>query len=373
MRHKTLMLSILFCCCTIASYGQPKPFELTIHVGGIQLYEVGLEFPIDNQLTDEITISKLDHGVYLAKGKLDYPILASILIKKKRGSVNFFIEPGVQQIHTHIDSLRKPIIVEGSKSNEEYLHQFLPALSAYKTAADALSKDYNTLYGKYDTKIPPHVEDSILVLHERNNDLRNVLVQKYVKAHPTSYVGFWMLYDLFRTYSYKEAYEKAYASLSPKLQRNIDGRTLKNSLAVTKQLLTGKPFPQLKLVDSLGVDRSLGASLARYTLVDFWYSNCGPCIAQFEKLKELYGTFHPKGFTIVGVSTDKLSKEVDWKKVMVKYALPWTQLWDKDGQQAGKFNINMFPTNFLLDEKGNIVRRDLELFQLEEYLNTHLK
>lgn len=374
MQSKATILTLLFSLLITAAFAQPRPFELTIHVAGLQLYEVGLEYPIDNrQLKEKITVTKKDHGVYVAKGVLEYPTAARIEIIRKRSSVTFFIEPGVQQIYTHIDSLRKPIRVEGSQSNREYLERFLPALDRYKKAADELSKNYNALYTRYEEKIPPRVEDSILVIHEKNNDLRNELVQQYVKAHPDSYVGFWMLYELLEKYSYKEPYEKAYHSLSPRIRRSPDAQVMKNVLQATKQLVVGKPFPQLPLRDSTGARQTLPTAAARYTLVDFWYSNCSPCIAQFEKLKELQAAYGAKGFSIIGVSTDKAAKEEDWKKAMVKYSLPWKQLWDVEGQQAQKLNINLFPTNFLLDATGKIVLRDLEPSQLELWLGEHLK
>lgn len=374
MRAKATALFILLTVLLMSASAQPKPFELTIHIGGIQLYEAGLEFPIDNQgLKEKITVTKKDHGVYVAKGVLEYPTAARLEVIRKRSSVTFFIEPGVQQIRTHIDSLRRPIGVEGSQSNEEYLHRFLPAMEPHKKAADELSKNYNTLYSRYDEKIPPRVEDSLLAVHEKNNDLRNALVQQYIQAHPTSYVGFWMLYELLNKYSYKEAYEKAFSSLHPAIRRSPDAMVFRTTLYTTKQYRPGKPFPHLQLVDSTGVRQALPTAAARYTLVDFWYSNCSPCIAQFEKLKELYGRYGANGFTIIGVSTDKAAKEEDWKRIMVKYALPWPQLWDVEGQQAQMLNIRYFPTNFLLDATGKIVLRDLEPFQLEMYLDQHLK
>ena len=60
----------------------------------------------------------------------------------------------------------------------------------------------------------------------------------------------------------------------------------------------------------------------KYTLVDFWFSHHGPCIRQFDELRYLYNTYKPKGFEIIGISTDDEKYIGDWKGIIKQYNLP---------------------------------------------------
>jgi len=47
-----------------------------------------------------------------------------------------------------------------------------------------------------------------------------------------------------------------------------------------------------------------------------------------------------------------------WQNAAVN--LPWTCVWDKTGPNSDlldRFNLQGFPTTFIVDSKGNIVRR----------------
>lgn len=74
----------------------------------------------------------------------------------------------------------------------------------------------------------------------------------------------------------------------------------------------------------------------------------------------LYNEFHSKGLNIIGVSLDDNAEA--WKKAIEKDKLTWThvsnlQKWKEPIALA--YNVEEIPTTFLLDEKGNIVAKNL--------------
>ncbi|MBO0952716.1 TlpA family protein disulfide reductase [Fibrella forsythiae] len=108
---------------------------------------------------------------------------------------------------------------------------------------------------------------------------------------------------------------------------------------------------------------------ARYTLVDFWFSRCGACIDQFPTLKTLFSQYRRTDFNVVQISIDKKAEVPLWKKTIQQHALPWLQYLDESGKfTSGTLAINAFPSNFLLDQQGKIIRRDVRMDELTKFL-----
>ena len=58
------------------------------------------------------------------------------------------------------------------------------------------------------------------------------------------------------------------------------------------------------------------------------------------------------------------------QKVAMKDGIP---LLDENGNISKKYSINKFPTNFLLDSEGKIIKRDIPQEELEKFLEENLK
>ena len=98
----------------------------------------------------------------------------------------------------------------------------------------------------------------------------------------------------------------------------------------------------------------------KLTLVDFWASWCPPCRAEMPTVVKAYTEFHAKGFEVVGVSLDN-NKDA-WVKAIDQLKMPWPQMsdlkgWESEGAQ--KYNVRAIPANVLVDQKGNILAKDL--------------
>jgi len=140
------------------------------------------------------------------------------------------------------------------------------------------------------------------------------------------------------------------------------------SLALTVQ---GRIFPAAVLADEgeHEIRFSGGAVHARYTLVDFWFSHCGPCIGRFRELKTVYMKHGGRDLEIVAISTDGQKDLGEWRAVIQREGFDWKQYLDKGGSFAHQLSIASYPTNFLLDEKGMIVKRDILPAELEKMLD----
>ncbi|WP_069658532.1 TlpA family protein disulfide reductase [Arcticibacter eurypsychrophilus] len=111
---------------------------------------------------------------------------------------------------------------------------------------------------------------------------------------------------------------------------------------------------------------------SKYTLIDFWYTNCGQCIAKFPALSTVYETYHTQGFEIVGIATDALKYKKDLPITIEKHKLKWLQYWDLNGKGATALSILAFPTNYLLNAEGYILEKNISAAELNLFLNKNL-
>lgn len=156
---------------------------------------------------------------------------------------------------------------------------------------------------------------------------------------------------------------------------------LKNSEIIegnSKSLLPGQLAPKFTLstvdIGEVSLDEVL--SLNKLVLVDFWASWCGPCIASFPALKELYSNYKDQGFEIITISLDDTL--IDWYEQSDNLNLPWIDLgvWE-DGLMQGRYapiaidyGVNWLPKPFLIDEKGCILRKDFSTEDLKQFLSS---
>jgi thiol-disulfide isomerase/thioredoxin len=132
-----------------------------------------------------------------------------------------------------------------------------------------------------------------------------------------------------------------------------------DTVSASQNLTAGKPLPAFDLQTADGKSIKLSSVKGKVVLVDFWASWCMPCRAAIPHLKELYKTYHAKGFEIVSISIDQNSKA--WKNAMLKEAMPWGQGIDKyeDGKDASvmmnALGIQSVPFAIVLDAAGNVV------------------
>jgi thiol-disulfide isomerase/thioredoxin len=191
----------------------------------------------------------------------------------------------------------------------------------------------------------------------------------YVRAHPDSYVALWDLIGQLSA-GYKPVLDSTYEGLSVVLKGSYPGMVLRERLRSLAQTRQGRIFPAAVLADERGHEvRFSGAMVhARYTLVDFWFSHCNPCIRRFRDLKAVYMKYGGRDLEIVAISTDGQKDLGEWRAVIQREGFDWKQYLDKGGSFAHQLSIIGYPTNFLLDEKGVIVKRDIMPAELEKML-----
>jgi thiol-disulfide isomerase/thioredoxin len=95
----------------------------------------------------------------------------------------------------------------------------------------------------------------------------------------------------------------------------------------------------------------------QFTLLDFWFVGCVPCMLQHKELKLNMHKLIRNHIHIIGISTDK-EKEMDsWNNYLSKHGYNWDNYLQSGAKTLSDYlSINAFPEYILLNQKGEIVK-----------------
>jgi len=115
----------------------------------------------------------------------------------------------------------------------------------------------------------------------------------------------------------------------------------------------GKEAPSFEYSSLNGKQYSNSSFKGKITFVNFWFSNCSPCIAEMKSLNELYLQFKDNAdFQFLSFTFDNpqlISKAIE------KYSLSFDIISISDAE-CRRLNFNRgFPTNIIYGKDGKVV------------------
>ena len=154
--------------------------------------------------------------------------------------------------------------------------------------------------------------------------------------------------------------------LNPQVTEFCENRMKKLELADTEA-------PEIDMTDLAGKLTTVSSFKGKVLLIDFWATNCPPCLAEFPKLKQLYADYHKEGFEIVGLSLDESREIVD--AFQARAQLPWQLVNEAEQVKMAreKYRVRTIPSLFLVGRDGQIANVDLKGSDLRQAVERCLK
>ncbi|GGK10953.1 hypothetical protein GCM10007962_01300 [Yeosuana aromativorans] len=318
-----------------------------------------------NYSLDKDTIFIKNHK-YIIKGRISYPQMFRLVVPNYFSSNYFLVTPGIQMFNINSQDDWDLQVLDNRFKNEakHYIEKFE---EVYQTRQLIFKKE-EELYKLENDDERKKLDKYLDSLHLQNLKRADECLFTAIKEKSNSIYLLWILDRYLNIFGYKSIYENSFDALNPQIKDTQTGKLVKDKIFELKIFGIGKIFP-IKEIDHKTI---LNSKNEKYFLIDFWFSNCVPCLEEFPKLKKIYKKYKSRGFEIIGISTDQTKYIENWKRVIDEKQLLWTQYLDENGIEAKKYNINYFPTNFLLDAEGKILRRNIKPSQLEEFLISKL-
>jgi peroxiredoxin len=120
--------------------------------------------------------------------------------------------------------------------------------------------------------------------------------------------------------------------------------------------LVGKPAPELNVPDLEGQPLEWNAVRGKVVLLDFWATNCRPCLEELPRLTAVQRELHPLGLEVIGISLDDQADTV--KSFRETQRLAWRLALDNQ-QVTPRYQVSLIPCVLLVDRAGTVAATDV--------------
>lgn len=131
----------------------------------------------------------------------------------------------------------------------------------------------------------------------------------------------------------------------------------------------GKIAPDFSVDLLNGKKISLNDYKGKFVFLDFWGSWCAPCRNEIPNIKKLYTSLSREKLEIIGLAQDdenKLRNYIQEQKIEYPNALAPKEV-------LSKYGISRYPTSFLINPKGKIVRIDVRGADAMEFIGQEIE
>ncbi len=340
---------------------------------------------------EELTIADtlpLDSLHTDANGRLSFSIKLDeagfyVLRNSGGGSITLLLEPGESvRLKADATNLAAAYTVSGSRGSE-LLAVLNTRLNKSMQQLDSLSRIYRAKKNDPDFGETRYQLDKTYqeIFHEHQQ-----FVMDFIEENPHSLASIIALYqyfgnrlvlkesehfhffDLLSTTLYENHSSNRHVL---ELRRRVNEISRQESLKreAAENLQPGMPAPEILLPDPDGNTISLSSLRGQVVLIDFWAAWCPPCRNMNRKLMPLYNEYRPRGFEIYAVSLDRNMEQ--WLAGIREDRLEWIQVsdlrfWSSPVVQL--YGVTGIPYNLLVDRKGNIIAKGLDIQELKSEL-----
>ena len=144
---------------------------------------------------------------------------------------------------------------------------------------------------------------------------------------------------------------KRYCTWYPDVPLRDESRELLRQVSLERLEILDKASPEWETTDFDGKEHAIRDYRGKVVVLDFWNTDCAPCLRAMPQVKQLVQDFKDKPVIVLGMNDD--GNEDDARSVIEKLDLNYPNL--RAGDLAEKYKVESFPTLLVIDRRG-IVR-----------------
>lgn len=293
-------------------------------------------------------------------GKVEEPSSAILILPETRDFIYVWLENSTIEMSAEKGNLQNPVITGSAVQKQADIldnkllpfHKARDSARAANAEKDLSEKEQNSLYAYFDQ------------LRTKEHEA----TQNFIKEHPNSFVSAYIL-NFYKTTWGKNTTEELYAELPEERRASSDGKMIDRFLQLYKGPGVGDQYEDFAMTNADGEEVRLSEIRKEYTLVHFWATHCLYSREENPTLVQNYNNFKESGFEILGVSIDG-DRDLFLSSIE-EDELPWNNLMSpagKNNDAALIYGVSGTPENFLIDEEGTIIARNLRGEQLTQKL-----
>ena len=369
MKKLLILITFLF---PVLSYAQ-EGFTVIMHIKGLGDHQIKASIQRNGKYVID-TLTKIDTDLVVWKGMTVDPQLVRVEVMDTslylRVGKAVMAPPALTFLLTNTDieiqADAKQIFTGTIESKDPEVQLYNGIRKADLEDAKenwALQQTQNRKRNLNDTIGNYEITQRLQYLKKKNQAMRI----QFLNDNPATFTSLLVLQSLFLILPISESETKFYA-LTEEQKNSNTGIALILKIESNKSTATGKPVIPFAQIGIDGTMVDVNAYKGKVVLIDFWGSWCVPCRISHPALKELYDQYKSKGFEIIGISNeiansnrDKKKQDIAWRKAVKEDGLSWPQiLYDPAIKDIVKeYDINGYPTKFLVDQNGKFVMRIL--------------
>ena len=142
---------------------------------------------------------------------------------------------------------------------------------------------------------------------------------------------------------------------------------------IAKLQLINETAPPIAALDIARKRVDISSYRGKVLLIDFWATNCPPCVEALPHMKRLYKQYHAQGLEILGISLDIHQETVS--KFQQERKIPWQlmMLEASPGSLRRPYKVRAIPSLYLVNRQGKIVQFDLSGHDLSQAIAQLMK
>lgn len=347
MKKIILIATLFFLTSCINKEKLNKGFVLKGTIDNIE-DQIKIKIISNNKVLDSVLIN---NGKFEFKGFVDEPKKIYLKIDKTKDISSIWLENSEISFSASKGGFRNAKITGSKLQKVSDTH--------YKNFRKYLKEGDSIYKISINKNFSKDIRERAKKEYKDNYSNRRKLDYSFIENNPKSLFSAYLL-DFYSTTFGKQETKKLYNNFSKEISESSYGQSINEFIELNSNLQIGDNYVDFSLNDIKGNTVRLSDFEGKYILLEFWNTNCSPCIKEFPYLKNTYNNLRKEGFEIVSVSDDK-SKD-KWLNLIKKENLEWRNLRTKNGTKDKVYKIygiNGVPSNFLINKKGVIIAQDL--------------